>query len=176
MPRRLLHRLRPQWPTPTRFQLTEEGVVAVPSNVYPAGPRMRVSSLTARQSPPDRHPPLPGAPRPGGRRPYRPLPRQQRHRPEPGQGSASLTGPGRPLAKACPWPACMPRTSGLAGRRYPSVPGGALHEVIPEFREIHFGAWEGLTFTEISERYPTTKARFHDLASFPSQQAKVSWT
>jgi alpha-ribazole phosphatase/probable phosphoglycerate mutase len=39
--------------------------------------------------------------------------------------------------------------------------------VIPEFREIHFGVWEGLTFTEISERYPEElNSRFQDLANF----------
>ena len=40
-------------------------------------------------------------------------------------------------------------------------------QVIPEFREIHFGAWEGLSFTEIAERYPAElEARFRDLTSF----------
>jgi len=38
---------------------------------------------------------------------------------------------------------------------------------LPEFREIHFGAWEGLSFTEIAERYPAElEARFRDLTSF----------
>jgi alpha-ribazole phosphatase/probable phosphoglycerate mutase len=37
----------------------------------------------------------------------------------------------------------------------------------PEFREVHFGLWEGLTFGEISERYPEElQARFTDLANF----------
>jgi alpha-ribazole phosphatase/probable phosphoglycerate mutase len=40
-------------------------------------------------------------------------------------------------------------------------------QIIPEFREIHFGAWEGLSFTEIAERYPAElEARFRDLTSF----------
>jgi alpha-ribazole phosphatase/probable phosphoglycerate mutase len=40
-------------------------------------------------------------------------------------------------------------------------------QAIPEFREVHFGAWEGLSFTEIAERYPTElEARFRDLTSF----------
>jgi alpha-ribazole phosphatase/probable phosphoglycerate mutase len=44
---------------------------------------------------------------------------------------------------------------------------GLEPRVIPEFREIHFGVWEGLTFTEISERYPEELAsRFRDLANF----------
>ena len=38
---------------------------------------------------------------------------------------------------------------------------------IPEFREVHFGAWEGLSFTEIAERYPAElEARFRDLTTF----------
>jgi alpha-ribazole phosphatase len=40
-------------------------------------------------------------------------------------------------------------------------------QVIPEFREVHFGVWEGLSFTEIAERYPAElEARFRDLTSF----------
>jgi alpha-ribazole phosphatase len=39
--------------------------------------------------------------------------------------------------------------------------------VIPEFREIHFGVWEGLTFAEISERYPEElSARIQDIKNF----------
>jgi len=37
----------------------------------------------------------------------------------------------------------------------------------PEFREIHFGVWEGLTFGEIAEQYPEELAsRLQDLANF----------
>jgi alpha-ribazole phosphatase len=40
-------------------------------------------------------------------------------------------------------------------------------QTIPEFREIHFGVWEGLSFTEIAARYPAElEARFQDLTSF----------
>ena len=40
-------------------------------------------------------------------------------------------------------------------------------QIIPEFREIHFGAWEGLSFDEIAARYPAElEARFRDLTSF----------
>jgi alpha-ribazole phosphatase len=40
-------------------------------------------------------------------------------------------------------------------------------QIIPEFREVHFGAWEGLSFTEIAERYPAElEARFRDLSTF----------
>ena len=44
---------------------------------------------------------------------------------------------------------------------------GLEPRVIPEFREIHFGVWEGLTFAEISERYPEElNSRFKDLENF----------
>ena len=37
----------------------------------------------------------------------------------------------------------------------------------PEFREIHFGIWEGLTFGEIAEQYPGELAsRLQDLTNF----------
>jgi alpha-ribazole phosphatase len=40
-------------------------------------------------------------------------------------------------------------------------------QVVPEFREIHFGVWEGLSYTEIAERYPDDlQARFRDLNTF----------
>ncbi len=39
--------------------------------------------------------------------------------------------------------------------------------VIPELRELNFGVWEGLTFTEILEQYPSQlEARLRDLSSF----------
>jgi len=39
--------------------------------------------------------------------------------------------------------------------------------IIPEFREIHFGVWEGLSFQEIMEQYPEDlQARFRDLPNF----------
>ena len=38
---------------------------------------------------------------------------------------------------------------------------------LPEFREIHFGVWEGLTFGEIAEQYPEELAsRLEDLTNF----------
>ncbi|MBI4643946.1 MAG: histidine phosphatase family protein [Deltaproteobacteria bacterium] len=38
---------------------------------------------------------------------------------------------------------------------------------LPEFREIHFGLWEGLSFQEIAELYPDDlQARFKDLPNF----------
>lgn len=40
-------------------------------------------------------------------------------------------------------------------------------EAYPEFREVHFGIWEGLSFQEIMERYPEElQQRFRDLANF----------
>ena len=40
-------------------------------------------------------------------------------------------------------------------------------QALPEFREVHFGAWEGLSFAEIAERYPRElEARFRDLPNF----------
>ena len=45
--------------------------------------------------------------------------------------------------------------------------GGLAPQVIPEFREVNFGAWEGLTFAEIMEQYPSQlEARLRDLSSF----------
>jgi len=46
--------------------------------------------------------------------------------------------------------------------------GRALEpQIIPEFREIHFGVWEGLSFPEIMEKYPDhLQARFQDLPNF----------
>lgn len=44
---------------------------------------------------------------------------------------------------------------------------GLEPQPIPEFREIHFGIWEGLTFGEIAEQYPEELAsRLQDLANF----------
>ncbi len=40
-------------------------------------------------------------------------------------------------------------------------------QVIPEFREVNFGSWEGLTFAEIMTQYPAElEERFRDLANF----------
>ncbi len=40
-------------------------------------------------------------------------------------------------------------------------------QALPEFREVHFGAWEGLSFGEIAERYPQElESRFRDLPNF----------
>ncbi len=44
---------------------------------------------------------------------------------------------------------------------------GLAPQVVPEFREVNFGAWEGLTFGEILEQYPSQlEARLRDLPSF----------
>lgn len=40
-------------------------------------------------------------------------------------------------------------------------------QAVPEFREINFGIWEGLTFQEIMDRYPEElRQRFNDLANY----------
>ena len=40
-------------------------------------------------------------------------------------------------------------------------------QAIPEFREVNFGSWEGLTFAEIMAEYPAElEERFRDLANF----------
>ena len=44
---------------------------------------------------------------------------------------------------------------------------GLTVQPLPEFREIHFGIWEGLTFQEIMDRYPEElRRRFDDLANY----------
>ena len=40
-------------------------------------------------------------------------------------------------------------------------------QAIPEFREVNFGSWEGLTFAEIMAQYPAElEERFRDLPNF----------
>jgi alpha-ribazole phosphatase len=40
-------------------------------------------------------------------------------------------------------------------------------QAIPEFREVNFGAWEGLTFSEIMAQFPAElQERFRDLPNF----------
>lgn len=40
-------------------------------------------------------------------------------------------------------------------------------QAIPEFREVHFGVWEGLTLEEIARQYPEElKGRLQDLANY----------
>ena len=58
-------------------------------------------------------------------------------------------------------------TRALTGAAIISRGRNVAPQIIPEFREIHFGAWEGLSFTEIAERYPAElEARFRDLTTF----------
>ncbi|MGQ9688543.1 MAG: histidine phosphatase family protein [Desulfobaccales bacterium] len=48
--------------------------------------------------------------------------------------------------------------------------------IMPEFREIHFGIWEGLTFQEIAERYPEElEGRLRDLANFRIPGGESLW-
>ena len=58
-------------------------------------------------------------------------------------------------------------TRALTGAEIISRGRNLAPQIIPEFREIHFGAWEGLSFAEIAARYPAElEARFRDLTSF----------
>ena len=58
-------------------------------------------------------------------------------------------------------------TRALTGADIISRGRNVAPQIIPEFREIHFGAWERLSFTEIAERYPAElEARFRDLTTF----------
>jgi alpha-ribazole phosphatase len=58
-------------------------------------------------------------------------------------------------------------TRALTGAEIISRGRQVTPQIIPEFREVNFGVWEGLNFTEISERYPEElQARFQDLTSF----------
>jgi len=58
-------------------------------------------------------------------------------------------------------------TRSLNGAGIISRGRGLTPQVVPEFREVNFGAWEGLTFGEILEQYPSQlEARLRDLPSF----------
>jgi alpha-ribazole phosphatase/probable phosphoglycerate mutase len=58
-------------------------------------------------------------------------------------------------------------TRALTGAEIISRGREVAPRIIPEFREVHFGVWEGLNFTEIAERFPAElEARFRDLTSF----------
>jgi alpha-ribazole phosphatase len=58
-------------------------------------------------------------------------------------------------------------TRALTGAKIISRGRPVTPQIIPEFREVNFGVWEGLNFTEIGERYPDElQARFQDLTSF----------
>jgi alpha-ribazole phosphatase len=58
-------------------------------------------------------------------------------------------------------------TRALTGAEIISRGRNLAPQAIPEFREVHFGAWEGLSFTEIAERYPAElEARLLDLTTF----------
>jgi alpha-ribazole phosphatase len=62
---------------------------------------------------------------------------------------------------------CSNLTRTITGAEIISRGRAVKPEIIPEFREIHFGVWEGLSFTEIAERYPAElQARFRDLPHF----------
>jgi len=41
-----------------------------------------------------------------------------------------------------------------------SRPHGLKPQVFPEFREVHFGRWQGLSYAQVMERYPTDIPRW----------------
>jgi alpha-ribazole phosphatase len=58
-------------------------------------------------------------------------------------------------------------TRAFTGARIISRGREVAPQAVPEFREVHFGAWEGLSFTEIAARYPEElQSRFDDLPHF----------
>lgn len=58
-------------------------------------------------------------------------------------------------------------TRALTGAQIISRGREVTPQIIPEFREVNFGVWEGLNFTEIAERYPAElEARFRGLSTF----------
>jgi alpha-ribazole phosphatase/probable phosphoglycerate mutase len=58
-------------------------------------------------------------------------------------------------------------TRALTGAQIISRGRKVAPQIIPEFREVNFGLWEGLNFTEIAERYPAElEARLRDLSNF----------
>jgi alpha-ribazole phosphatase len=58
-------------------------------------------------------------------------------------------------------------TRALTGAHIISQGRKVAPQIIPEFREVYFGVWEGLNFTEIAEHYPAElEARFRDLPNF----------
>ncbi|MBM4274556.1 MAG: histidine phosphatase family protein [Deltaproteobacteria bacterium] len=58
-------------------------------------------------------------------------------------------------------------TRSLEGARVLCRGRGLEPVIVPEFREINFGVWEGLSFEEIAAKYPEElNARFQDLANF----------
>ncbi len=58
-------------------------------------------------------------------------------------------------------------TRSIQGAEFICQGRGLTPQIVPEFREINFGLWEGLNFTEIAEQHPEAlQARFQDLANF----------
>ena len=71
----------------------------------------------------------------------------------------------RPLPLAAVYASDLTRT--LKGAQSICRGRDLTPQAVAEFREIHFGAWEGLSFEEIAARYPgELQARFQDLANF----------
>lgn len=71
--------------------------------------------------------------------------------------AAALRGEGFSRVLASPLQRSRTAAELVAGAQSPP----AAVEVVPEFAEVDFGAWEGLTFEEVAQRDPDGLARYH---------------
>jgi broad specificity phosphatase PhoE len=74
-----------------------------------------------------------------------------------GRVAAALRGEGFTRVLASPLQRSRAAAELVAGAQSPP----AVVEVVPEFAEVDFGAWEGLTFDEVAARDPDGFARYH---------------
>lgn len=65
---------------------------------------------------------------------------------------------------------CSPLSRAVKGAEAIAKPHGLTPGIVPELRERSFGIWEGLSFTEIKERYP---AEFEAWASNPLRYSPI---
>jgi alpha-ribazole phosphatase len=81
----------------------------------------------------------------------------------------------RQLEELAAWLRPLPLTAVYASDLTRSLKGAEaicrgrdlVPQAVPEFREIHFGLWEGLSFEEIATRFPQElEARLRDLANY----------
>jgi hypothetical protein len=149
------------------FTVTEGGVVIVPNNVHPGRGLMRTQALARAGTPLTptrlylvRH----GRVADGHAHRYH------------GNNDIGLSPEGeRQVEDLAAQLASVPVAAVYASDLKRSLDGAARFcrgrdlepRVVPEFREIHFGVWEGLSFEEIAEQYPEELAgRLRDLANF----------
>lgn len=64
-----------------------------------------------------------------------------------------------------------PLSRALSSADLIAQPYGLMPIVAPEFRELNFGSWEGMSFPEVKERYP---AEFSAWANNPMKQGPVN--